>query len=229
MPVTLVNAYCTEAQIRAELRDENAVVSSDLICKAINAASREIDYTCSGDVPKSRRFWQDAAVQTRTYFCEDNSFVYVDDISTITGLIIKTDDNNDGIYETTWTINTDFSLWPLNAAADAADPCAFWKIVAVGMKSFPLYDRRAGLQVIAKFGWPAIPKQIEEACILRSITLLLRKDSPTGMAVQADWGAMRIASADPDFKAMLRPFVKRRPYSMSYRSEQARYSIFHRR
>ena len=232
MPVTLVNAYCTEAQVRAELQDIAATVNSDLICKAINVASREIDNVCSGDVPRSRRFWQDTAVQTRTYTCEDLTFVYVDDISTVTGLIVKTDDNDDGTYETTWTINTDFALWPLNAAADAAEPYAFWKIVAVGGgtgdKRFPLYERRAGLQITAKFGWPAIPKQIEEACILRAISILLRKDSPTGMLVQGEWGNMRVPMFDPDVNAMLRPFIKRRPYSVSYQSDQARNSLFHR-
>lgn len=231
MSITLVNAYCTETQVRAELQDVNATVSSDLICKAINAASREIDNTCSGDIPRSRRFWQDSAVQTRTYLCEDSAFVYIDDISTTTGLIVKTDENDDGVYETTWTINTDFALWPLNAANDATEPYAFWKIVALGgnsSKAFPTYERRAGLQVTAKFGWPTVPKQIEEACILRSISIMMRKDSPTGMLVQAEWGSMRVPMFDPDFNAMIRPFIKRRPYSVSYRSEQARNSLFHR-
>ncbi len=232
MTVTLVNPYCTELQVRTELEDVSATVSSDLICKAINAASREIDNVCSGDIPHSRRFWQDSAVQTRTFMCEDRTFVYVDDISTVTGLIIKTDDNGDGVYETTWTINTDFALWPLNAVADVSvEPYAFWKVVALGgssSKMFPLYERRAGLQVTAKFGWPAIPKQIEEACILRSMSLLLRKDSPTGMLAQAEWGAMRVPVFDPDYRGMIRPFVKRRPYSVSYRSDQARNSLFHR-
>lgn len=231
MTVALVNAYCTEAQLRAEMSDISATLPSDLICKAINAASREIDNTCSGDVPRSRRFWQDAAVQTRKYTCEDPTLAYVDDISTVTGLIVKTDENDDGVYETTWTINTDFELWPLNAAQDAAEPYAFWKIVALGGSSnrrFPLYERRAGLQVTAKFGWPAVPKQIEEACILRATSILLRKDSPTGMLVQAEWGNMRVPMFDPDVNAMLRPFIKRRPFSVSYRSDQARNSLFHR-
>lgn len=230
MSVTLVNPYATVDQIRAQLKDSAAVVDEDLIRRAINAASRGIDDYCSGDVPKSRRFWQDATVKTRIFNCEDSKFAYVDDISTRTGLTVKTDDNNDGIYENTWTIGTDFNVWPLNADVDGNDqPMAFWKIVAVGDKRFPVYDRRAGLQVQAKFGWPAVPVEVNQACVLRTISLLLRKDSPLGVVASNEWGALRVPTFDPDVGAMLRPFVKRRPWSKSYISDQGANSLFHRR
>jgi hypothetical protein len=230
MPVPLVNPYCTEAQIRAELKDSAAVVNSDLICKAINAASRGIDDICSGDVPNTRRFWKDTTLNTRTYSVEHPTFAYIDDIAERAGVVVKTDDNDDGVYETTWTVGVDYALWPLNADANGlAQPLAFWKIVAVGEKRFPIYERRAGVQVTAKYGWPGIPTQIEEACILRTIGLLLRKDSPLGVLAQGDFGALMIPKFDPDVSALLRPFIKRRPWSISYASDQARTSLFHRR
>lgn len=231
MPITLVNPYCTEAQVRAEIKDTQlGVVDQDLILKSINTASRWIDYVCSGGVANSRRFWKDAAPVTRTFQCEDRTFVYLDDIATKSGLIIKTDNDDDGTYEATWTAGVDYDLWPLNAdASGVAEPMAFWKVVAVGDKTFPLYERRAGLQVTATWGWPAIPKQVEEACILKSIALLLRKDSPMGVLAQGDFGALKIPKEDPDVNNLLEPFIKTRPWSMSYASDQARSSMFHRR
>lgn len=229
MAVTLVNPYCTEAQVRLQMRDTTTVVDADLIYRAINTASRWIDYVCSGDVPNSRRFWKDATLKTRTYQCEDRTFVYLDDIATKTGLVVKTDDDDDGVYENTWTAGTDYDLWPLNADSSGNDqPMAFWKVVAVGSKTFPLYERRAGLQITATWGWPVIPAQIEEACILKSIGLLLRKDSPMGVLAQGDFGALKIPKEDYDVDTLLQPFIKTRPWSMSYASNQARTSLFHR-
>ena len=41
-------------------------------------------------------------------------YLDVDDISVTTGLIVKLDDNDDGTYEKTLTLNTDFFLEPSN-------------------------------------------------------------------------------------------------------------------
>jgi|SRR5688572_1925581 len=230
MPVTLVNPYCTEAQVRNEMKDTTAVVDADLINKAINAASREIDEICSGDVANSRRFWKDSTTHVRKYIPESDTFCYVDDIAESAGVTLKTDHDDDGTYEETWTLGVDFDLWPLNADVDgSAHPMAFWKIIAIGTKRFPIYERRAGLQLTAKFGWPSIPKQVEEACILRAISLILRKDSPMGVLAQGDFGALKIPKDDPDIDKMLRPYIKKRPWSVSYSSDQANYSMFHRR
>ena len=82
--MTLTNCYATQAQL-AEVLGIDDLDDDDRMDAAINAASRQIDAHCG------RRFWQDGTVVTRTYHAEDEYYVEVDDISTTTGLIVKTD------------------------------------------------------------------------------------------------------------------------------------------
>lgn len=200
-----VNAYATAAQLRTQLGDEATNLTAALLERAVNAASRAIDNHCG------RRFWIDAAVVTRQYRPDDACSVFVDDIATRTGVIVKTDTAGDGSYATTWD-STDFDLEPRNAdvvAAGSTGPAfSFWQITAIDDKTFPLSSRRATLQVTAKFGWSAVPVDVEEACLLKAASLFKRKDAPFGVAGFGDFGAVRITRRDPDVIDLLSGFVR---------------------
>jgi hypothetical protein len=199
--VALTHAYCTLDDVRGQLSDKDSKVEIALLERAINSASRAVDDWCG------RRFWQDASVQVRTYRPEESCSVRVDDISTATGLLVKTDAGDDGTYETSWTIGTDFQLEPLNASADGG-AYAWQELVAIGSKRFPLRVRRPALQVTAKFGWSAVPDEVAQATVLRSVALFKRKESPQGVAGFGDFGAIRIGRQDPDVIALLSPFQR---------------------
>lgn len=199
--MTLVNAYATVEQLRGQLSDQSSNADPDLLERALNATSRAIDDWCG------RRFWADSTLQVRTYRPDDCECVRVDDISTATGLIVKTDAGDDGAFETTWTISTDFLLEPLNASANGG-AYAWWDLVAVGAKRFPMGARRPSLQVTAKFGWSSIPAQVEQAAILRATSIFKRKESPYGVAGFGDFGAIRITKQDPDVVGLLTPFQR---------------------
>ncbi len=199
--MTLVHAYCTASDVRGQLSDQDGRVDETLLERAINAASRAVDDWCG------RRFWQDASVQVRTYRPEEPCSVRVDDISTAVGLLVKTDADADGTYETSWTIGTDFQLEPLNASADGG-AYAWQELAAIGSKRFPLRVRRPALQVTAKFGWSAIPDEVEQAAVLRATAIFKRKESPQGIAGFGDFGAIRIGRQDPDVVALLSPFQR---------------------
>lgn len=202
--MAVTNGYCTVAELREQFGDSGSKLSLALLERAINVTSRAIDKLCGYP---DRKFWLDATVETRVYRPDDPEVAWVDDIGTTTGLVIKTDTTGDGTYATTWDA-ADYQLEPLNA--DAADTAyAWWRIVAIDDKTFPVAPLRPTLQVTAKFGWSAVPDDVNEACILKAASLFKRKDSPDGVANFGDFGPVRISRRmDPDVFELLWPFMR---------------------
>ena len=197
--MTVSNGYCTDQDIRDQIGDSGAKLDTDQIDRAINAASRAIDRYCG------RRFWADTELQVRTYRPDDRCSLYVDDISTSMGLVLKTDTSLDGTFATTWD-TADFQLEPLGAD-QRTTAFSWYQVVAVGSKFFPCDSRRATVQLTAKFGWSEIPDEVVEACILKATGLFRRKDAPFGVAGVNDFGPVRIARKDHDVMELLAPFI----------------------
>ena len=205
--MAVVNGYCTTAELREHLADTGTVLTTALLERAINATSRAVDHYCDRGIDGTAgRFWVDAAVAQRTYLCDSPTEVYVDDISTRTGLIVEA--GTDGVsFGTTWTTGTDFILEPRNAgivgAGSTADAHAFWKIVAIGSKRFLPDYRKPTLRVTAKFGWSSVPIDVTSATILKAASLFKRKDAPFGVAGFGEFGVVRIGRNDPDVVDLL--------------------------
>lgn len=203
--MTVVHGYCSVDDVREHLGDTGGKLSGPVIERAINAASRAIDRYCG------RRFWQDAATSVRTYVPDDPGLCYVDDVSTASGLILKTDDGLSGSFTSTWT-SVNYQLEPLNqdvvAAGDTGTAYAWWKIRAIGSLSFP-YSAfgRASVQVTARYGWSAVPDDVAQACIIKSVGLFRRKDAPFGVAGFDQFGAVRINRQDPDVVDLLAAYT----------------------
>lgn len=204
------NAYCTLAELKAELHLEDTDDDS-LLTIAINAASRQIDGHCGW------RFWQDATVQARKFHAHNPRSVYLvdddagDGISTADGLIVKVDTDGDGVFETTLTLDSDFFLEPANAQSRSpAWPYTELHITPTGAASyFPCWWGRPGVQITAKFGWPAVPDDITKACLVQAGQLYKAKDTPFGVAGVADLGVLRIRERlHPIASALLAPYRK---------------------
>lgn len=196
--MAVTNGYCTVAELRDHLGDSGSKLDIDLLERAINGTSRAIDdYT-------GRRFWQDSTVQTRSYKVWDPYIAWVDDISTATGLIVKTDGTGDYLWSTTW-LSTDYELEPDNADVNGKP---WWRIVAAGSQTFPVSRRRKTLQITARFGWASIPDQINEAAILKAASLFKRKDAVLGVVSFADFGPMRISRKDHDVVELIGNYVR---------------------
>ncbi|WP_427422664.1 hypothetical protein [Lysinibacillus fusiformis] len=193
--------YATVEQLREEFTDDNANLPEKLLQKALKATSRGIDRFCG------RRFWQDPGVVTRVYRPEHDDVVWVDDISTTSGLIVATDTTGDGSYATTWAAS-DYELQPLNADKDGPG-YAWWRLHAVNRYAFPLTGKVPPLRVTARFGWSSIPDDVTEACILRAAAIFKRRESITGVAGFGDFGVVRISRRrDPDVAELLDNFIK---------------------
>jgi len=82
--MAITNGYCTLAELKSVMRI-NDTVDDTMLEARITEASRVIDQHCD------RRFYADANATARLYVPPVADLVMVDDISTTTGLVIKTD------------------------------------------------------------------------------------------------------------------------------------------
>ncbi len=173
------------------------------LAAAINAASRQIDAHCG------RRFWQDSEVKMRQYRPEESRFAIVDDISTTVGLIVAIDDDDDGTFETEYTITTQFVLGPYNAF-DEVPMRPYFEIHLVDGDVFPRSFARPSLQVTARFGWADIPDDVTQACLIQSKNMFKAPSGTfTGYQLSVESGvAVRTPSIDPMAAALLEPYRK---------------------
>ncbi len=196
--MALVNPYCSVEELREQFDDDGLIISESVAERAINATSRAVEKHCMG-----RRFWRDPSVVVRTFTPEFPTWLTVADISTTTGLIVRS--GITGTLDTTFTLGTDYRLEPRNAAADG--PAYSWyRIVLLGGNRFSS-AADAEVEVTARWGWSAVPDDVTQAVILRAAQIFKRKESVSGVAGFGDFGAVRISPRlDPDVVDLLRPF-----------------------
>ena len=178
---------------------------------ALDAASAAIDDFCG------RQFTISSNVETRLYDCEFMDYAEVDDIATITGLIVKTLNADNSVSETL-TLNTDYYLSPYNA--DKSDPKKpFTKIIMAIEKAGKLLptEHRKGLSVTAKFGSPLqegnnpVPAAIAQATLIQASRFWQRKNSPMGFHGNPETGnatVIFLSELDPDVKNLCKAFKK---------------------
>lgn len=199
--MAISNGYTTLATFQAYTGMTTVTADETVnIEKAIESASRSIDRMTN------RRFWADASATARQYRATDFYRLFVDDISSTTGLIVKTDTGGDGTYETTLTFNVDYILDPINAPQQERP---FTVVTMVGTTLFPSpINLRPGIQVTAKYGWynGTPPDDVEEACLILSTDLVKRASSVGGVLGLSELGAIRMSPLGRDVQAMVRPY-----------------------
>ena len=208
--MAIVNGYADLDSFKAQMRiPVNDVTDDARLEAAIAAASRQIDGHTG------RRFWQDSTVVDRQFYADNARICHVDDISTTSGLIVKVDDDDDGVFETTLTVTSNYIVRPVNAA-DMVPVHPFTEIVLVdsnGAVSLPVHGSgRPGVQITARFGWPAIPDDVTKACLVQAGMLFKADDASLGAVQFADAGvALRMQNRlHPVAEALLEPYCKPR-------------------
>ena len=193
--MAITRGYCTLAEVKAALRLNDAI-DDTLIENSVEGASRRIDGYCG------RFFYQ--TTNAIKFFASDAYRLAVPDISSTSGLIVQTDDNGDGSFETTWTLNTDYMLEPTDAALQSRP---YRRITATGGKTFPMFyiPPDAGVQVTATWGFPSIPDDVREACVLLSMRQFARYNAALGVMAFGDM-AVSVRSVDPDVRDLLSPY-----------------------
>lgn len=195
-------AYATLAELKEFVGVPDAdTADDDALTLALDAATTQVDTWCD------RTFTADEVATTRDYMISDTGRVDIDPVSTLTELVVQTDDNNDGTFETTWTAGTDYRAEPVNATA-AGVP---WdRLVALGTRWFPKNKYRPGVRVTAKFGWPGgtVPDAVKLATLIQASRLFKRKDAPFGVAGSVEFGSeLRLLNElDRDAQNLLRRY-----------------------
>ena len=195
----MATEYATLADLKAQMGIENSDTSRDaLLTKALKSASRGIDRATG------RRFWLDDTATTRTYrleariVCErDGDVLLVDDIGDTTGMVVASGTTGGS----TFTALTGYETTPDNALADGYAITGLLKPHGVwGTTS-------TRIRITAKFGWPVVPDDIAQACLIQASRLYKRKDSPEGIIGSAEWGVRNLSRRDPDVWALIEPYV----------------------
>lgn len=180
-------AYATLAQLRGMLNDDDQ--SNDVeLSLALNAAGRCVDEWCG------QSFEPAGSTSTRRYTATSWGALDVDPFNTTTGLVVASDDNDDGTAETTWTISTDFEVGPAGGVGpDGRTGWPYTQIIPVGDKAWPRYTRRQRpIYVTANWGWAATPEPVTYATLLLAHDLWRSRTAPFGVAGFGDYGVLRL-------------------------------------
>jgi hypothetical protein len=194
--------YCTSAELKAYTRiDDN--VDDAQIALAISAASRTVDRYAN------RQFGLVAAPEARYYTAEyDRDLcrwtVSIDDLMTVTGLLVNADLQDDGTYSDTID---EYALRPVNAAPKGR---AWTRIVVHPTSTNRPNGKDAAVEVTARYGWTTVPDQVKQATLLQATRILERRNSPYGIAGSPDTGSelRLLAKLDVDVAVILGPYVR---------------------
>jgi hypothetical protein len=154
---------------------------------ALITASRAIERYCG------RQFNDADTASARVFYPTRQKVAYVDDFHTTTGLLVKTDETDDGTFEETWT-SADYQLEPLNGIREGTTGWPYWTIRAVGDSlDFPVNEKgRATLEVTARWGWSTVPAPIKTACLILAAETFKLATVPLGVAGMGEFGFVRL-------------------------------------
>jgi hypothetical protein len=189
--MALGDNYATLAEMKAYLSLTDTVAADSQITDALNSASREIERHCE------RQFNSAGSVSARVFNPNTVGTVWVDDFSTVTGLIVETDADADGTFETIWT-SADYELNPLNGIVDGQTGWPYYKIRAVGNSlRFPVWcgPRKATVRVTANWGWATVPAPVKQSCMILAAMSFQLKDAPLGVAGMGEFGVIRVRNS----------------------------------
>ena len=184
--MSLTNALIRVEDVTARLgiTDDD---DSTTLEPAIQAASDAIYIACG------QQFWKTTTASARIYTPTTQTYARVDPFHTTTDLVVKTDDDDDGVYETTWAASG-YELDVFGGGMSNMMTAPYDLIRGVG-QIFPVGgQRRRSLQVTAQWGWLAIPTPVVEAGKILAVDLWKRKDVAFGIATSTvEFGGLRIS------------------------------------
>jgi len=198
--LSITNGYATLNQLKVWVGVGTADAVDDTMFEmAIESASRMVDDDCD------RVFYASGTAVARVFAPSDHYVAHIDDAIAITS--IQTDEDEDGVYETTWA-TTDYQTEPLNGVV-GGQAWPITRLRAIGTKRFDDDDAQATLKVTGQWGFgTATPIAITQATLILASRIYKRADSPLGVAGFGDMGAMRVTRNDPDYSNLISRYIR---------------------
>jgi len=201
--------YTTVAQVKADIPDSPLFSSTDAgydaaIGEMITNASRLIDLEVGG--------WPDYFAstdsETRYYDGSGKRDQWIDPMTTLTSLAVAETGGRAAADYTTWTINTDFYVWPYNYT-EIKQPIQKL-IVDNDSGSKGRFTRsRKGIKLVGVFGYSTTPPEpIAQACKIQAVRWFTRaKQMYQDTSASVEMGQMLYTQdLDPDVKRLLMPY-----------------------
>jgi hypothetical protein len=169
--------------------------------QALASASRAVDAICG------RRFYllTDSNDSVRYYTPLRPATLEIDDLVSFTSM--ASDQDGDGVFETTWTLHQDFELAPDNADSDGVP----WERIVLKQRTQTTLPVGLGrsVQVTGIFGWSNVPDGVISLTSILAARLLMRvRNAPFGVVSLGVESATRIAKEDPDMQNLVRDLIR---------------------
>jgi len=161
-----------------------------------------------------QRFTRDSgSVSARTFVADTWQTVRLGPsvIGDVTGLIVKTDDNGDGTFETTWSAS-DYLTLPLSGIGpDGRSGWPVTELRADGLRAkwWPIHRDRPGVQVTALWGWTTTPAPVKLAARMMVVAWHQRRATSAGQGGFQGFFDSAVRD-DPTVRDLLQPYRLRR-------------------
>lgn len=209
--------YVTLTQLKDHLRITDTA-DDTLLGFAITAASRAVDQATNrqfGVTTAQARYYTFNGPSYRAFdsmltgYLADQyrgrEVLEIDDLMSTSSLAVKLDRDDDGTFETTLVLDTDFRLSPFNAAVEGRP----WTHIVLSPGTvFPTHLR--GVEITALWGWSAVPSLVTQATLIQAARFFQRRNAPFGIAGSPDLGSelRLLAQVDPDVRVLLSSLVR---------------------
>lgn len=194
-------SYVTLEQFKASLAATGFSGADADLTQQLATASRAVDKICG------RRFYllDQSNDQTRYYTPLRPVTLEIDDLVSLTSM--ASDQDGDGIFETTWTLHSDFELGPDNSDLDL-EPWQWVKLKQRSETLLPVGVPRS-VQVVGRFGWASVPDGVISLTSILAARLVQRvRSAPFGVISIGVESATRIAKEDPDMLNLVRDLIR---------------------
>ncbi len=127
-----------------------------------------------------RQLYPDGATSTRKFLPPTwGETLFVDDISTLTGLVVVD-------HGATLTIDSDFYAAPLNGKTPGGEPAPWYQLVRYSGQTWTRPGQGGSISVTAAWGFPAVPSLAKQAAIETTADLLQVRSNTFGILSVVD-------------------------------------------
>lgn len=170
-----IDQYAALEDVKAAIRVKHDE-ADDLIELAIEAASRRIDEFCND------QFWLSPTPSARVLTPVIDYELSVGAFATTTGLTVEFDNDNDGTFETV-VAGTAYQAAAPERAGHPYRRLEFLdvRLPGTGWRRVSSRPARSRVRVTAQWGWPAVPAQVRQACLLMALDHYRGKNFTNGV------------------------------------------------